>query len=254
MKKNFLSKAFLLVTLPFLSWAESTPAPYTAIDVVVDFAVGKKCRELDFRIFATTDKARKNLTDRTDEFRFKNTDFDAESPNVKFYESFNQKKPGVEYAYENDDTKTYAVEIPAETRIEEGHQYGFRIGSLTARNGADLDTWGGDVIRVNGHNIESCGGAYGNTGNDLFLSAFRGARGGATDSGQTHAETATASTDATTTTAARPCRLCGLCPVQPLGLCLFVWIALSLVLVVRLSFRNRRHRPSSSQGGRASRP
>lgn len=45
------------------------------------------------------------------------------------------------------------------------------------------------------------------------------------------------------TTSKSQCRLCGICPVQPLGICLFVWIGAAAVLAGTLAFvliRNRK--------------
>ncbi len=56
------------------------------------------------------------------------------------------------------------------------------------------------------------------------------------------------------------CKLCGICPIQPLGICLFIWIAIIVViaiaiiiLIVRAKNKNRRRRrrrPPMPQGQR----
>lgn len=215
--------------------ADEEPAPYTAINVVINYKPGMKVSELDVRIFATTDEDRGNLTDRTDEFLFKNEDFEDDHINLRFFETFTEKKEGVEYWYENEEMGFYSVEIGPDTVIQEGHSYGFRIGSLTARNGADLNTWSSDVIMYNGVGIEDAGGSYGNTGNDLFLSAFiHNVSGTNTGSDPTDLDSSDSESSGKQDKEAKKskCKVCGICPFQPLGICLFIWLVIIIVIVI----------------------
>ncbi len=215
--------------------------PYTFINVVIDYKPGVKVKDVEVKIFSTRDPERKGLTDRTKEFNVNSPDGDTVCGDMtmKFYKTSYTKEEGVEYAYENENLGIYAVRMSPEDTFEEGGIYGFYIGSLTAKDGSDLDTWGSDVITFNGIDCEKAGGGYGNTGNDLLLYSYINSLGEvevpAQEEVPTSAPTPTPSVEeeiSDTLPQEDKCKVCGICPIQPLGICLFIWIAIIIVIIV----------------------
>lgn len=215
--------------------------PYTFINVVIDYKPGVKVKDVDVRIFSTKDPERKNLTDRTDEFNVQTNDAITVCGDmtIRFFKTVFEKEDGVEYAYENEDRGIYAVRMSEDDVFEEGGTYGFFIGSLTAKDGSDLDTWSADVITFNGINCETAGGGYGNTGNDLMLYSYINNYKGTEEADPTPTPTPSAKPkddeeedDDEDEEDKDKCKLCGICPFQPLGICLFVWIAIIIVVAV----------------------
>lgn len=173
-----LAVIFVLSLVPAAVFADVPE--YTAVDVHINFEVGKRLSDLDVRIFATTNADLSNLTDRTSEFNLLAYDGvyndGAETSGkdaVLYYEWFSEPEDGVEYDKVNEDAHIYAKRIPSDTVIEKNHNYGWTIPSITAKNGADFDIWGDERALYNGKSIVTeYGGMRGNTGNDLLLTCF----------------------------------------------------------------------------------
>lgn len=239
--------------------------PYTAIHVEVGLRPGVKVSDTKVRIFSTKDPEHRNLTDRTKEF-FAVTGNATKLKNgmtIRFFHTVFQREDGVEYDYENESLGIYAVSMHDDDVFEEGGIYGVFIGSLSAKDGSDLNVWSSNLILFNGVDCELAGGGYGNTGKDLMLYSYINRCG---ENEPSNDPTPTPTPEPENTEPVNPnggtakqkkeknvCGLCGICPVQPLGICFFVWIAILLaavvaaVIICRKMKRKRKRRKRTSR-------
>ncbi len=236
--------------------------PYTAIRFEAEFKPGGKVSDTKVRIFSTRDPERRNLTDRTNEFRVitGNATKLKNGMTIRFLHTVFQREDGVEYDYENESRGIYAVRMRDDEVFEEGETYGVFIGSLSAKDGSDLDIWSSNLILFNGVDCELAGGGYGNTGSDLMLYSYINRCGG--DEPTNNPTPTTKPEDSETVLPNRDnanpkkekngCKLCGICPVQPLGVCLFVWLAILLaaaaaVVIFRKKTKRKRKKRASKR-------
>ncbi|MCQ2428379.1 MAG: hypothetical protein MJ137_08305 [Clostridia bacterium] len=222
MKKIFCLFLTLVLAVGMLSVFASAK-DYTEFNIVFEEKEGAKVNATVIKVFASVDDGK--LTDRTDEFTMED---------VKWYAYVEKPAAGKtadDYDYADAKLNVYGMQCSDDDVFEFGkYSYFLMISRLYAK---EEDSFSRN-ISINGVDIEELNGTCYNTGNEFFIKTITNGMGGsaATEKVDTEAgnpEGGNGNSDSESEK--HKCDFCGICPIQPLGICLFIWIAIILAIV-----------------------
>lgn len=229
--KKIICFVFALIVVLSLTAVTAFATDYTSFDIVFEEKEGEKVNETEIKIFAAVDEG--ELVDRTGEFTMEDVNW------FKYLPAPEDGKTAEDYEYVDEELKIYGMLCTDEDVFDfENYSYFLRISRLYAR---EEDTFYRNV-KINGVDIEELNGICYNTGSEFFIKTVTNGNGG--PSGESDVTAAPGTPDATpestpestpvpeTEPARKKCKVCGICPIQPLGICLFIWIAVILVAAI----------------------
>lgn len=212
MKKliNILTVFALIFTCFGITAYAEEPA-YEKFDFVVEETEGAKVLDAKVAIFVSTSENKDKLTDKTEEFNIEGLKW-----KVRLKEDGAEMTDATEDTVFEDD-KEYIIEI-----------------LISAKNGADINVWDTNNAMFNGVPVEKTGGECRNNGTQLMIRAKTGVS--ESDIDLTESENSTVPNgnlnESGTLSLSKRCKVCGICPVQPLGVCLFIWIATVVAIII----------------------
>lgn len=221
--KRVFCFVFALITVLSLIAVSVFATDYTAFDIVFDEKDGAKVNETEIRIFASVGEG--ELTDRTGDFTMEGVEW------FKYVSAPASDKNADDYDYVDEELKIYGILCTADDVFDhENYSYFLRIARLYAKEEDSFDR----NVKINGVDIEEMNGLCFNTGNEFFIKTVTNGHGGSSGEGDVTDfvggdETSGAEIE---DPAKKKCKVCGICPVQPLGICLFIWIAIILIVVI----------------------
>lgn len=175
------------------------------------------------------------LADRTGDFTMED---------VAWFKYLSQPEAGKtadDYDYVDEELKVYGMLCTDEDVFDHEHySYFLRIARLYAK---EEDTFDRNV-KINGVDIDELQGSCYNTGSEFYIKTITNGQGGISGEGDlTDAPTALEGDPGEEEPTKKKCKVCGICPIQPLGICLFIWIAILLiaaVVIVVLILKNKK--------------
>lgn len=225
MKKSaFFTFALLLASICVLA------KDYTSFNFVFEEKEGAKINETPIRIFASVDND--ELSDRTDEFTMEKVEW------FKYLSEPEEGKTEADYDYVDKGLKIYGISVTDDDVFEhDKYSYFLRIPRLYAQQDDSFSR----NVKFNGVDVDELNGSCYNTGNEFYLKTITNGMIGA--SGESEPEELTAeATDSENISGnetEQKCKVCGICPIQPLGICLFIWLVIIVAIVV-IAFRKVR--------------
>ena len=198
---------------------------YTGFDLVFEEKNGENVNATEIRIFAAIDEGA--LIDRTESFTMEDVAW------FKYLPEPEDGKTAEDYDYVDEELKVYGMLCGDEEVFDLDHySYFLRIARLYAN---EEDTFYRNV-KINGVDIDEMNGSCYNTGSEFYIKTITNGQGSSSgEEEQTDVpEQTTADPDTDPEQEKSKCKLCGICPVQPLGICLFIWIAVILLIVIIL--------------------
>lgn len=231
MKKNaFFTLFLILVTISVLA------KEYTSFNIVFEEKEGSKVKDTAIRIFAS--EKDDTLSDRTDEFTMEDVTW------FKYLPAPAEGKNENDYDYVDKGLNIYGILVTDDDVFEhDKYSYFLRIPRLYAQK---EDTFHRNV-KLNGVDVDEMNATCYNAGNEFFLKSIT--NGGIGASGESDSEELTADASGSGSTNSvnqtkHKCKVCGICPIQPLGICLFIWIAMIVAIVlpaIRKACKNSRN-------------
>lgn len=219
---------FLLTLILVLSAASVTvfATEYTSFNIVFEEKNGEKVNETAIKIFASVDEGA--LADRTGEFT---------TEDVKWFKYLPEPETGKtadDYDYVDEELKVYGMLCTDDDVFEhDNYSYFLYISRLYAK---EEDSFTRNV-KINGVDVDEMNGICWNTGNEFLIKTITNGGSGASaesditdDTGDPSGEPDIKTDDGETEKA--KCKVCGICPIQPLGICLFIWIAIILIVFI----------------------
>ena len=184
---------------------------YTGFDLVFEEKEGEKVNDTKIRIFASVDDG--EAVDRTGEFTMEDIAW------YKYLPKPEAGKTADDYDYVDEELHIYGILCSDDDVFEhDRYSYFLRIARLYAE---EEDTFQRNV-RINGTDVDEMNGSCYNTGSEFYIKTITNGSGGNSGIGELTDGTGDGS----------KCRVCGICPIQPLGICLFIWLAIILIAVI----------------------
>ncbi len=224
---------FLLISILVFSLLpiHAFAAEYTEFNIVFEEKAGEKVNATTITVFAAVDGS--ELTDRTADFTMEDVAW------FKYITEPEDGKTADDYDYVDEELKIYGMLCGDEDVFEpENYQYFLRIARLYAQEEDSFDR----NVKINGVDIEEMNGSCYNTGSEFYIKTVTNGQGGGNAEEEEPVETVTEDEPQPETPSEtkvekpekKKCKVCGICPVQPLGICLFIWIAIALILIIVL--------------------
>ncbi len=202
---------------------------YTEFNITFDEKDGEKVNETKITVLASVGDGA--MVDRTSEFTMEGVEW------TKYVSAPEEGKTADDYDYVDEELKIYGMLCTDEDVFEsENYSYFLRISRLYAQEDDSFDR----NIKINGKGIDELNGICYNTGNEFFIktvtNGFKGTPTEETEPTPINIEPDTEpiieSEDVLEEAAEEKCKVCGICPIQPLGICLFIWIAIILLAII----------------------
>lgn len=226
MKKTICFILALMMVFSLISVIASA-TDYTEFNIVFEEKDGEKVNETEIKIFASVDDGK--LVDRTNEFTTEDVEW------FKYLPEPEEGKTAEDYDYVDEELKIYGILCTDEDVFDhDNYSYFLRIARLYAE---EEDSFYRNV-KINGVDIEEMNGICFNTGSEFFIKTVTNGNGGpsgeedVTDDPGSADEASEIPSESENEGAKKKCKLCGICPIQPLGICLFIWIAIILIIVI----------------------
>ncbi len=220
--KKICSLVFALILLLTFASVTAFAADYTGFDIVFEEKDGEKVNATALRIFASVGEG--ELTDRTGDFTLEGVEW------FRYVSEPADGKTADDYDYVDEELGIYGILCTdSDVFDHENYSYFLRIARLYAKEEDSFDR----NVRINGVDVEEMNGICFNTGNEFFIKTITNGMGGPSGEGDVaegsgHPDGKSEDDDP----AKKKCRVCGICPFQPLGICLFIWIAIILIVVI----------------------
>lgn len=223
MKRTLCMMLSLLLALLAASVAVSA-TDYTAFDIRFEEKEGEKVNATKLTIMAAVNDG--SLTDRTADFTLEGVSW------FRYLPQPEAGKTAEDYDYVDEDLKIYGILCTDDDVFDHAkYAYFLRIDRLYAKEEDSFTR----QVKINGVDVDDVPGLCFNTGNEFFIKTVTNGKHGAADEPDEDGTTAgNAGTGAPEdpTAEKKKCPVCGICPVQPLGICLFIWLAILLVVIL----------------------
>lgn len=199
---------------------------YTSFNIVFAEKEGAKVIDTAIRIFASVNEDA--LVDRTSEFKMEDVKW------YKYLPTPAEGKTAEDYDYVDEELKIYGMLVTDEDVFEHSkYSYFLRIARLYAQ---EEDSFHRNV-KINGVDVDEMKGTCFNTGNEFFLKTITNGAVGPSPKGEIVRDTGKltnvpGSLDNEGNEVRNKCKVCGICPIQPLGICLFIWLAAVVVILL----------------------
>ena len=218
--KKALCFILTLILLSGFAVFTASATDYSAFDLVFEEKEGEKVNETKLTVFAAINDGA--LSDRTSDFTLEG---------VTWFKYVSSPEDGIEYDYVDEELKIYGLLCGNGDVFEhDRYSYFLKIDRLYAK---EEDSFQRNV-KINGVDVEEMNGICYNTGSEFFIKTVTNGNGGSSGEGDlTDAAGDPGKTGEKDDTAEKnKCKVCGICPFQPLGVCLFIWIAVILIVLV----------------------
>lgn len=223
--KKTLAFLLLLLTLINLLCVTAAATWYTGFDVRFEEKDGEKVNATKLTIMASVEDGA--MIDRTNDFTLEGVEW------FKYVSEPESGKTVEDYDYVDEDLHIYGMLCTDDDVFDHEHySYFLRIARLYAE---EEDTFDRNV-KINGVDVEEMNGICYNTGSEFYIKTVTNGSHGAPDVEEEttlpEADTSVEPATETPGTEKKKCGVCGICPFQPLGICLFIWLAIILVILV----------------------
>lgn len=220
--KRIVCFVFALLMVFSVTAIAASTADYTAFDIVFEEKEGAKVNETEIRIFASVNDDK--LTDRTGDFTMEDIVW------FKYISAPADGKTAEDYDYVDEELKVYGILCTDEDVFEhDNYSYFLRIARLYAKEEDNFDR----NVKINGVDVDEMNGSCYNTGSEFYIKTITNGNGGSYGEGDVTDEQGNQDGKSDgEDPAKKKCKVCGICPFQPLGICLFIWIAIILIVVI----------------------